>query len=224
LNRSVIRMRAYAVRLPGLRRIEFSVHTGHKDTTSLRRSIFAYEFWRGLAESEPLLHAHLAEAPLSIVEVIARWYAFDREGARGAAKAWSQGDGTVRSIAEEMHKRRPKGFFGKTGTAYVRAYAIAAESAVADALRLSIGAPVSIAGKGTRAPSGLSVDFVFVTQQAPSRRIAVLIVGPYNNEKNYVAKSGEWIARAYGLAWLYEMVVLAVPNVAALPDTTAGTR
>jgi hypothetical protein len=197
---------------------------GHKDTTSLRRSIFAYEFWRGQAESEPLVHSYLADAPLSVVEVIARWHAFDPEGARNAAKAWSKGDGTVRSITEEMHSRRPKGFFGKTGTAYVREYATAAEPAVAEALRRVIGAPFSIVEKDTKAPSGISQDFVVITKERPPRRIAVLIVGPYNNPKNYVTKCADWIARAYGLAWLYDTVVLAVPKGDALPDYDSRNR
>src|ERR1019366_524814 len=41
LNRSVIRMRAYAVRLLRLRRIEFSVHTGHKVTASASAKLSA---------------------------------------------------------------------------------------------------------------------------------------------------------------------------------------
>ena len=49
------------------------------------------------------------------------------------------------------------------------------------------------------------------------------MVGPYTNEKNYAAKSGDG-SRAHGLAWLYEMVVLAVPNVAALPEYDSRIR
>jgi hypothetical protein len=184
----------------------------HKDTTALRRSIFAYEFWRNLAGAEPLLHAHLADAPLSIVEVLARWYAFDREGARNAAKEWSHGSGTVRSITEQMQARRPKGFFGKTGLAYEREYAAAAEPSIVDTVARLMSASVSVIEKDIKAPGGLTVDFVLKTQQEAPTNIAVLIVGPYTNEKNYVRKSADWMGRAYGLAWLYDTVVLAVPN------------
>ena len=188
----------------------------HEDTTALRRSIFAYEFLNKLYTSDLPTAGCLGEAPLSIVEVIARWYAFDRIGAQEAAKSWWEGRETVRSLTEEMRRRRPKGFFGKTGGAYEREYAIAAESSIAEAIRPLAGSQVSVAEKSTKAPGGLSIDFIFANPDEPEKRIAVLIVGPYNNVKNYIAKSADWITRAYGLAWFYEMVVLAVPNVDAL--------
>jgi len=193
----------------------------HKDTTALRRSIFAYEFWRNLADTEPLLHAHLADAPLSIVEVIARWYSFDSAGARDAAKRWSQGIGTVRSFTEEMQSRRPKGFYGRTGSAYEKEYAAAAESGVVDAVKLVTGARVSVIEKNIKAAGCLSVDFVLELEEQVRAKVAVLIVGPYTNQKNYFTKSADWVARAYGLAWLYDRVVLAIPHESALPDFDA---
>ncbi|AND92864.1 hypothetical protein AAV28_37725 [Bradyrhizobium diazoefficiens USDA 110] len=193
----------------------------HKDTTALRRSIFAYEFWRSLADPEPVLHAHLADAPLSIVEVIARWYTFDRTGAREAVERWSRGVGTVRSITDEMQARRPKGFYGRTGLAFEREYAAAAEPGIVEAVRLVIGRPVSVVAKGLKSPGGVSVDFVLATKDGEPTSIAVLIVGPYTNAKNYITKSADWVGRAYGLAWLYDVVVLAVPSETAVADFDA---
>jgi hypothetical protein len=184
----------------------------HEDTTALRRSILAHGFLTGLEKSDPQMAGYLAEAPLSIAEVFARWDSFDHAGAREAARAWWEGRETVRSLTEQMRKRRPKGFYGKTGGTYEREYAVAAEPAVTKAVHAVVGATVSIAEKGGKAAGGLSVDFVFVTQEDEARRIAVLIVGPYSVAKNFVTKATDWVTRAYGLAWLYDVVVLAVPN------------
>jgi hypothetical protein len=40
---------------------------------------------------------------------------------------------------------------------------------------------------------------------------AVLVVGPYTNEKLYSHRCSDWITKAFGLAWIYGRVVLALP-------------
>src|ERR1700740_2027401 len=58
LNRSVIRMRAYAVRLLRLRRIEFSVHTGQTDMTDGRQGLL-----KSACETHPLSRARRLARP-----------------------------------------------------------------------------------------------------------------------------------------------------------------
>src|ERR1700736_4166311 len=58
LNRSVIRMRAYAVRLLRLRRIEFSVHTGQTDMTDGRQVLL-----KSACEAHPLSRARRLARP-----------------------------------------------------------------------------------------------------------------------------------------------------------------
>jgi hypothetical protein len=56
LNRSVIRMRAYAVRLLRLRRIEFSVHTGVRGLHNFTTSCAKKAVWKWTAnDKEPKL-------------------------------------------------------------------------------------------------------------------------------------------------------------------------
>ena len=61
-------------------------------------------------------------------------------------------------------------------------------------------------------PLGLKFDFLFeVSSQDQREKIAVLIVGPYTNKKMYRDRCDGWIARAFGLAWVVDCVMLVVP-------------
>jgi hypothetical protein len=60
--------------------------------------------------------------------------------------------------------------------------------------------------------SGLKVDFMFeVSSAKASERVAVLVIGPYTNANMYRDRCDEWIARAFGIAWVVDRVVLAMP-------------
>jgi hypothetical protein len=39
-----------------------------------------------------------------------------------------------------------------------------------------------------------------------------MIVGPYTNKKMYFNRCSDWIATAHALAWLYDVVVLVLPD------------
>jgi hypothetical protein len=45
-----------------------------------------------------------------------------------------------------------------------------------------------------------------------------IVVGPYNNNKLYANRCSDWLTKAFGLAWLYDRVVLALPDKAAFDD------
>jgi hypothetical protein len=70
---------------------------------------------------------------------------------------------------------------------------------------------VSLTERQRDTASGLKFDFLFeVSSQDQREKIAVLIVGPYTNKKMYRDRC-EWIARAFGLAWVVDCVMLVVP-------------
>jgi hypothetical protein len=46
----------------------------------------------------------------------------------------------------------------------------------------------------------------------------VLVVGPYNNRKIYASRCAEWVTKAWGLALLYDRVVLALPDGVSLVE------
>jgi hypothetical protein len=163
------------------------------------------------------------QAPQTIVEIIARWHAFDAFKALSVANEWGQGVGTVRSIAAEMQKARNLGFKGKTGNVYAKSFLTAAEPVVVDAVRdLTKGAGLSPPAKLVRdSASGQPIDFLFTSTPengGKSEELAVLVVGPYTNKKLYANRCSDWITKAFGLAWTYDMVVLALPDRDALAE------
>jgi hypothetical protein len=184
-------------------------HHGHTDTTALRRAIFAYEFLQRLCVENPAVYEILLRAPLTIVEVIARWYQFDPWTALSVARDWARGIGTVRTIAADMQKVRPLN--GRTGNS--KAYLTAAEPVVVDAVRLLTDAKLSSPSMLIKdSASGQLIDFLVSETDKKMQEFAVLVVGPYTNEKLYAHRCSDWITKAFGLAWIYDRVVLALPE------------
>jgi hypothetical protein len=182
---------------------------GHIDTTALRRAIFAYEFLQRLCLENPAVYEILLRAPLSIVEVLARWHQFNPRRALSVARDWGRGIGTVRTIAADMQKVRP--LKGRPGNA--KAYLAAAEPVVVDAVRGLTDAQLSspkMLVKDTA--SGQLIDFLLSETDKKKKQFAVLVVGPYTNEKLYANRCSDWITKAFGLAWIYDRVVLALPE------------
>lgn len=195
--------------------------SGHKDTSALRRAIAAYEFLERLKAANSAAYRHLNNAPLSIVEAVARWFSFDPDGALAAAEDWAGGVGNVRTINRAAKDARPSGYAGKTGIALERAYAGAAKPYVTSAVRDLTESEVKLIANDVRNdPMGQTLDYVFETTRDPAERVAVMVIGPYNNPKLYLSRGGDWVARAFGLAWLFDRIVLALPEARALADYT----
>jgi hypothetical protein len=183
------------------------------DPSSLRRAIAAHEFLEKLRLTHPQEYHVLEAVPLSIAELIARWYAANQQQALAAARDWAQGRGTVQSIRKAMETNLPKGHGGKVGTARERAYRASALKQVASAVEDLTGSHIeSLTERQRDGASGLKFDFLFeISSQDQRKKIAVLIVGPYTNKKMYRDRCDEWIARAFGLAWVVDRVMLVVP-------------
>lgn len=194
--------------------------SGHTDTSSLRRAIAAHEFLEHLRTAMPVSYEHLENASLSIVEIISRWFSFDQLAALAAAKDWANGIGNVRSIGKAMQESRSPGYAGKSGAALGRAYVADAKSVVVAAVKALVQPEAKLSDVSVRnEATGQTLDFVFdVSKDHPRGRIAVIVVGPYSNKKLYGSRSGDWVTRAFGLAWIFEKVVLALPDVEALPE------
>jgi hypothetical protein len=191
--------------------------SGHTDTSALRRAIAAHEFLEHLRFSRPTSYAHLENASLSIVEIIARWFSFDQDGALQAAEGWANGIGNVRTITKAMIVARPAGYAGKSGVALGRAYVVDAKPIVMKAVdNLAKGAILSGISARDEA-TGQTIDFIFDLPNSGGR-LAVVVVGPYSNKKLYLSRSGDWVTRAFGLAWLFDRVVLALPDSESLPE------
>jgi hypothetical protein len=183
------------------------------DPSSLRRGIAAYEFLEKLRHSHPSEYEDLRDVPLSVAELIARWFAADPDAALAAARDFGRGKGTVESIRKTMETTLPKGHGGLVGAARERAYRAAALKPVSAAVAFLPGSKIVASTTRQRDPvSGLKVDFMFEVSSAKgTERVAVLVVGPYTNANMYRDRCDEWIVRAFGIAWVFDRVVLAVP-------------
>jgi hypothetical protein len=183
------------------------------DPSSLRRGIAAYEFLEKLRHAHPSEYEDLRDVPLSVAELIARWFAADPDAALEAARDFGRGRGTVESIRKKMEQSLPKGHGGLVGAARERAYRAAALKPVSAAVAHLAGSEIHSVKTRQRDPiSGLKVDFLFEVSSAKGRkRVAALVVGPYTNANMYRDRCDEWIVRAFGIAWVFDQVVLAVP-------------
>jgi hypothetical protein len=180
------------------------------DPSSLRRGIAAYEFLEKLRHTHPSEFEDLRDVPLSVAELIARWFTADPAAALEAARDFGRGKGTVESIRRRMKETLTKGHGGLVGAARDRAYRAAALKPVSSAVAHLAGSKIVGVKTRQRDPiSGLKVDFMF--EVSSEKRIAVLVVGPYTNANMYRDRCDEWIVRAFGIAWVFDRVVLAVP-------------
>jgi hypothetical protein len=184
------------------------------DPSSLRRGIAAHEFLERLRQSHPTEYEHLRDVPLSVAELIARWYAADPARALTAAKGWVRGTETVQSIRDAMEDSLPKGHGGLVGAASERAYRAAALEQVTSVVQTLTNSKIESSSTRQRDPaSGLKYDFMFeISGTNGMERVAVLVVGPYTNPNMYRDRCDEWIARAFGLAWIFDRVVLVIPT------------
>jgi hypothetical protein len=192
---------------------------GHSDTSSLRRAISAYQFLEDLRNSNSVAYSAIENAPLTIVELIARWHGFDQIEAFRICREWADGIGNVRTIRKAMLDARPAGYAGKTGPTLEKAYVVAAEKTVIEAVRKLAGSKFSLSVSPTPdSESGQWIDFLFKPERSVSPQIAVVIVGPYNNPKLYLNRCVDWVLRAFGLSLLYDHIILALPDFAAMPE------
>jgi hypothetical protein len=193
--------------------------SGTQDVNTLRRSVFALSFVDGIESTNPVEHDVVLKAPLSVVEIFARWSAFDAPGALEAVRAWSRNPVSVRALAEAMRERRSK--FGLSSAKSLedgyRARMIGvAERIVSDLVGGQLTRP-NVQFKDSYDPA-IDYRFLSVKPDMKVESIAVLIVGPYRNPGLYRKKRTEWLLKAFGLAWVHDHVVLLLPDSSELPD------
>jgi hypothetical protein len=205
----------YGERETALRSLAHKLKYKTDDPSSLRRGIAAHEFLERLRQSHPVEYEGLRDVPLSVAELIARWYAADPASALTTASDWARGRETVQSIRDKMEASLPKGFKGLVGTAHERAYREYALEQVRSALQDLTGEKIITSTTRQRdLLSGLKFDFSFdISSPNNPAKAAVLLVGPYKNHNMYRDRCDEWVERAFALAWVFDRVMLALPKV-----------
>jgi hypothetical protein len=183
------------------------------DPSSLRRAIGAHQFLERLRLEHPLSYAQLEGVTLSIAELIARWYSANPEQALKAAEDWHHGRATVQTIRDAMKISLPRGHGDKVGIAKQRAFKDSALQQIKEAvMQLGTGKIESIADQAWDKETGVKIDFLFEFAGERSETVAVLVVGPYKNTAMYRDRRDEWILRAFGTAWLFDRIVIAIPD------------
>ena len=203
----------YGEREVDLRTLAAGMGFENGDPSSLRRAIGAHQFLERLRHEHPLSYAQLEGVTLSIAELIARWYSANPEQALKAAEDWHHGRATVQTIRDAMKLSLPRGHGDKIGIAKQRAFKDSAVQQIKEAvMQLGIGKIESIADQAWDKGTGIKIDFLFEIAAKRPKTVAVLVVGPYKNTAMYRDRRDEWVLRAFGTAWLFDHVVIAIPD------------
>lgn len=200
--------------------LEFAFkHSRWKSANTLRRAIAALEFLDQLERDEKQHFAYIAEAPYSVVEILARWYRFDPNGALEAARDWAVGKQSVHDLAQSMKAARSNDHSEKSGPVLESEYRDRAESEVTAAIQSLLGRDIGQPEVNVRQSEGhIRVDYRYLLK--PNEKtgrvetLAAIIVGPYQNTSIYQKRRLDWVLRAFGLAWMYDHVVLVLPQPA----------
>jgi hypothetical protein len=206
--------KALASAAQGGREAELLAHSEGRDVNTVRRAIFAVNFYDGLAVKHPDEQRLLSGAPLSVIEIFARWSAFEPAAALAAVRQWGSTPSSVRALSDEMQKNREElGLLSAKSreTTYRGAMIEVAERMVKEFVGGELTRP-AINFKDSSDDPAVDFRFLSVTLEQKAESVAVLIVGPYRNRGLYKRKQQEWLWKAFGLAWIHQHVVLLLPE------------
>lgn len=213
-RRAIERLRdcPYGERETRLRSFASELNYENGDPSSLRRAIGALEFLDRLRIEQPLSHAHLDGVPLSTAELMGRLYNFDPSKFPVVAKDWEEGRVTVASMRELLKNELPSGYAAKTGRARQRSFKDASAEAIKRVVaEMNVGEIGAIKARADQKDTRTArVDYIF--ELLPGRTVAAITVGPYRNHLAYRDRAEEWALRAFGLAWIYDIVLLVLPE------------
>ena len=156
-----------------------------------------------------MIPAELRRVPLGVVDVIVRWALYDREAAWHALHQYHSGDLQFRALMRAEAAARPAGRGKRMPRRIdvVRAWKEACLARLAAKLReaaLSLAADVDIA---------LPVDALARGDDARTPTVAVVIVGPYEDQATYEKVMVGVLLRALGLAHLGHPTWVVVPGL-----------
>ena len=203
----------------GRRELALRELAGKRNLNTLRKALAAYEFLQRWTAQKAEAAVELEEAPQSVVEVLARWSAFDEEGAVSATSRWYSERIPVQRLTREMREARAiKG--QQPGKTIAVEYRKTAVGLVKDLVAWTVGGRISRTEVKYKSGDDPVADFRFLTVEpdgeARGRSIACLIVGPYRNPDLYQRRRHDWLSRAFALSWVHDEVVLVLPDGAHL--------
>lgn len=187
---------------------------------TLRRFIAAANFldhFHDLEKHDKKIHgithgvAHaLREEPAGSVELIARWFGYDRLAASAAAKKVAQGHYTVAELrsAERAARVNSKVVRGGRAGAFALRHMLAPK--IHELIEKGSSHRYTTEVPGSYDPKG--VDFLFKSANDPTHRIAVLIFGPFKDQRLYFYREDEFLLKILGLSRCYSKVIGIVPK------------
>jgi hypothetical protein len=194
----------------GEREVVLRNAAGRNDPNTVRRAIFALNYLDDLKKADPSLWAPLRDAPLSFVELLARWHSFDPSGAAKAASGVGKNQYSVADLRNAMNAARIDVAAKTESQPYVERVKSDARATVQEVLGGSISAPELNVRDGDDPP----LDFKYTRMQdkpAKFETVIAIVVGPYQDRKLYRKRRYDWLYRAFGLAWFYDHVFLVLP-------------
>jgi hypothetical protein len=186
---------------------------GGQNANTLRRSIKALAFAEEVGARNPSLFARLVDAPVSVVELFARWHEFDPDEAAKRLRKWQRDGGSVRDIADKLGKAREL-----KRKLSPRSIDIGHRERMKDSVKRMVARRLDGPIKEmllNYKDSDLPAADYFVRSDDPSTGVSiktiVLVAGPFSNPDMYRRKMSEVLMRAFAFAWVYDLVILLVP-------------
>lgn len=194
---------------PRSRKIAHDHGVNSEDT--LRRYVAAASFWdRFFREVRSDVPTFPATTPVAAVELIARWYAYDRAAAKKAAIKLARGQYTVFQLrAEERNARLSQTTLrkGRAGKHQLR-------QGLADKVHALIRSETreEYVLDHPRDFEPTKVDFLFRSKARAADRVAVVIFGPFRDRGTYADKAEDFILKVLGLSRCYQRVMGVLPE------------
>lgn len=191
---------------------------GEENINTVRRSIRALEFLERWIREGKASAKRLEAVPQSILEVLSQWATFDQDGAWDAFLEWETKRLPSEALADRMReKKSEKGV--KAAKAVGNAYRKKFAPYVQDLISAALGPqPIATAESKVRRRGEPAIDFrcilVHPGSTDPAPAAAIVIVGPYGNVSTYKRLRYDWLQKAFCLAWIYEHVILVLPDEA----------
>jgi hypothetical protein len=187
---------------------------GKRDANTLRRWIAALQFVDEIAGKSKALGAVLVQAPVSVVELFGRWHGFDPEGAGKEMRAWCKQGGSVRLIGERMLDAR-KRFKVHPSRSLEKSHRLRMKESVKHIVGAMVGGDLTEPSLNFKDSDLPPVDYLFHSvnpSDLVTIRIAAIIVGPFSNPDMYRRRRHDALMKAFAFAWVYERVILLLPN------------
>jgi hypothetical protein len=209
----------FGARDKGLQTIADDLETGWTAQT-LRRALSAIAASEKIEAEAGIPAESLLRFPLAAVEYAARLYRRDPKVAISSITELINGEITVAQLKTKEEGGDVPG--REAGKALETRYRKAMERVICQTIESTLQVSVG-PNKSRFAEDPLTLaDFVSADQDEMSwiprygqfdpKRLAIVIIGPYNDEVLYRNRAFDWTARAYALLVAYRQVVLVLPD------------